>query len=107
MNDLSTRDYDVNSIGKEDVRFLDCKREGILLDSICFCVTALGVALAYILSPTTANAAATSYLFGYPVWVMVPALLFMAESVFFIIYASKIMKRPSLDARVINDEEVK
>ena len=106
MNDLSTRDYNVNDIGEVDGRFVDCKKEALIIQISCLSVTILGVIIAYVLSPTTANATSNTYLFGYPTWVMVPALLFAAQSVFFIFMATKKFKKPSLAARAENVEEV-
>ena len=105
MNDLSSRDYDVKSIGEIDGRFVDCKKEAWITQICCVCTTCLGTFLAYLLSPSTENAISNTYLFGYPTWVMVPTLLFFAQSIFFIIMGLKFFKRPSLEARAENIEE--
>ena len=106
MEDLTTRDYDVNDIGQEDGRFTDCKKEALIVQITCFCVTVLGVILAYVLSPSLEEATSATYILGYPTWALVPAMLFIAESIFFVVMGLKFFKRPSLEARAENTQEV-
>jgi hypothetical protein len=105
MDELSTRNYDVKDIGENDQRFVDCRKEGVLLATTCGIVTVVGCTISYLLSPSLKNAASNTYLFGYPTWAMVPCLLFAAQALFFIWYASKKMKRCSLEARAENPME--
>lgn len=107
--DLSSRDYDIKNIGVEDQRLLDCKKEGLFVQILAFVVTIAGCVLTYILSPSTEevlSGAKVSTFMGYPVWALIPALLFLIQAVVMIICAVKVFKRPSLAARIDENDEI-
>lgn len=100
--DLSSRDYDIKNIGEEDKRLKDCKREGLFIQFLAIGITFAGIILAYVLSPTREEIEAGANipsLLGYPLWVLIPAALFLLQAVIMIIMAAKVFKRPSLAAR--------
>ncbi len=100
--DLYSRDYNINEIGEEDQRLKDCRREGLLIQTMAFAATLLGIILAYALSPTQEEIAAgakVASLFGYPVWALVPAAVFFVQALIMVVLAAKVLKRPPLDAR--------
>ena len=104
---LDSRVYKLNEIGKEDKRFVVCKKEGLFIQILSFVVTFLGVFLAYWLSPTKAEIESGVKLMtigGYPVWLMVPAAIYLFQACLMIFLALKVFKRPSLEARVVDKE---
>lgn len=106
--DLYSRDYNIHEIGEEDQRLKDCRREGLLVQTLAFAATFLGIILAYALSPTQEEIAAgakVASLFGYPVWALVPAAVFFAQALVMVVLAAKVLKRPPLDARYQEQEE--
>ena len=106
--DLSSRDYDIKEIGPEDPRLLDCKKEGLFVQILALVITVTGCILAYLLSPSTeevlAGVKVVSFM-GYPLWALVPAGLFLLQTIIMIICALKVFKRPSLEAKMSEDDE--
>jgi len=104
-DDLSSRDYDINEIGEDDARFVDCKKEATIIQLIAFFGTIIGVSLAYFLSPTLETVSESKFIFGYPMWAMMAVFVFLTESILFIYLGLKVFKRPSLEARADNTED--
>ena len=100
--DLNSRDYKLDEIGREDKRFVICRKEGLFIQILSFVITFAGVFLAYWLSPTKAEieaGAKVATIFGYPMWLMIPAAIYLFQAFLMIFLALKVFKRPSLEAR--------
>jgi hypothetical protein len=101
-DDLASRSYDLKGIGADDPRFLCCRSEALFVQTVTLVVSVVAILIGYALSPTTEELAADPQLvtlFGYPLWVMVPTLIFTVEVIVFIIFGLKVFKTPSLAAR--------
>jgi hypothetical protein len=109
-DDLASRSYDLKDIGEDDRRFLSCRNEALFVQTITLVVSVFAILIGYALSPTTEELAADHQLvtlFGYPLWVMVPTLIFAAEVIVFIIFGLNVFKTPSLAARVADSDKNK
>ena len=107
QTDLNSRVYKLDEIGKEDKRFVICRKEGLFIQILSFIVTFVGVFLAYWLSPTKAEIESgmkVMTLLGYPIWLMIPAVIYLFQACLMIFLAVKVFKRPSLEARVLDKE---
>ncbi len=107
-NNLAAREYDLSELGEDDVRLVDSKKEAIFINITILIVSVAAVLTGYLLSPTIEELQAgteLATLFGYPLWVMVPVIIYVCEVIFFLIYSVKIIKTPSLGAHVDDSDE--
>lgn len=105
--DLRSRNYSNKDID-DDPRLVSGKKDAIFVQVVLGIFTVVPIAVGYILSPTVAElqgGAELRTLLGYPLWVMVPAIMYAIEYVILIIYTTKFMKKPSLEARMIPKDE--
>lgn len=106
--DLSVRNYSNQDIGEEDPRLASGRKDAIFVQVVLGIFTVLPIAVGYLLSPTAAElqgGAELRTLLGYPLWVMVPTIMYVIEYAILVVYVTKFMKKPSLEARLTPEDE--
>ena len=101
--DLNSRNYTNSDIGEEDPRLVSGRKDAVFVQVILGIFTVMPIATGYMLSPTIAElqaGAELKVLLGYPLWVMIPVFMYVIEYVILLIYVTKFMKTPSLEARM-------
>lgn len=106
--DLDSRDYAFAELGKEDRRMIRCRKEAVFVWLLILAVSVCAMLAGYALSPTAADleaGASVPVLFGYPVWVIVPTAVYIAEFLVLLVFGIRVMDRPSLAARIGEEED--
>ncbi|MCD8197745.1 MAG: DUF997 family protein [Lachnospiraceae bacterium] len=101
MEDKFSCDYDSKQV-KNDPRFLECRKDMVLVQVVYLGYTVLLILLAYCLCPEDISQMA--YAFGLPLWVAVALALTIASVIFVIIWALT-RKQFSLEAKDGKSEE--
>lgn len=99
MDDLNSRDYDVNDI-EDDKRLADSKKEAIFTQAFLVPMTILYFVVAYLIYYFYPN----SYIAGYPTWFVSGIGFVIIEYIVCIYFCKHIFKDCSLDARIDEEE---
>lgn len=84
MDDKLSRDYDTNSVGKDDRRFVLAAREGVVTQITYFVTCAIALIVAYSLCPE--DPADVTYFLGYPSWLCAGCGIWVAATLLLFVF---------------------
>ena len=100
-DDLKSTDYNVNDV-EEDPRFSRCRKEMLFTQIFCTILLISSIAVSYIFG--SGDPQQYEYIAGYPEWYIYALGVLFIGTVSGVIFAGRIMQRPSLDAELDEEE---